>query len=202
MQRGSMDGIVEVAHRAHQMRLTPGTSGNISVRSPGDGGPEFMISASGVSLGFLDRNHMVSFPPASGEELQPSSEIRLHAALYRVLPQANVLLHYHGTWTILAGESQPAGGTWSPSLTLPEFASLAPGGAVPVVSPVPAGSGELAQEAARLASGSRACGLILSGHGGITWGRSARQALFHAETLESAAKIDYLMTIQRGILRC
>ncbi len=202
MQRHHEDDlseIIEVAHRAYGHRLVPGASGNVSVRSHDDTDSEFLISASGTCLGYLAPEQLVPFPTGGTEARQPSSEAKLHAALYRALPRARALLHYHGTWTILAAEACEAEHEWRPSLALPEFTAFAPGRVVGVVPAVAAGSYELALQAASLARRFCASGLILRGHGGITWGPSPQQALFHAETLESAAKMDYLIRCRKEI---
>ncbi len=201
-QHHMMADIIEVAHRAYVLRLTPGTAGNISMRSRRAGEQGLMISASGVSLGYLVIRQMVPFPHDGTGDYQPSSEVRLHSALYRVRPRAVAILHYHGVWTVLAGEAERQEGGWRPALALPEFSSLAPEGTVAVVPAVQPGSCELARAAAGLARSSGAGGLILRGHGGITWGQSPQQALFNAEALETAAKIDYLTTCQRRLHGC
>ncbi len=205
MQRHHDDDVsemVEVARRAYGHRLAPGTSGNVSVRSHADGDIEFLISASGTSLGYLQPQDVVPFPSGGMQDRQPSSEVQLHAALYRALPRVKALLHYHGIWTILAAEACASEKQWRPSLALPEFAAFATESVVGVVPAFPAGSCELAREAASCARQFGAWGLILRGHGGITWGQSPQQALFHAETLESAAQIDYLISRRKEISRC
>lgn len=193
---------VSAARRSYQLRMTPGTSGNISVRIEYDPAV-IMVSASKTSTGDLTVEQLVRYPEIPGTGRTPSIEADLHLGIYEVLPDIRSVLHYHGAWTVLAGETCSAG-VWRPIIEMPELDAVAPAGEVPIVMRLPAGSPELAVEtaaAARLGTG----GLILRGHGGVAWGADPWQALFHAEALESLAKIDYLMraaSAKGGRSRC
>jgi len=181
---------VSVARRAYGLRLTPGTSGNISMRVQNDP-TVIMVSASGTSTGDLTASHLVRYPVMPGEERTPSIEAELHRGIYEVLCAVGSVLHYHGAWTVLAGETGAE--AWRPLIEMPELDAVAPGGEIPVVKRLPAGSPELAAQSSALAVKSGAAAIILRGHGGVTWGSNPRQALFRAEILENLAKIDYLM---------
>lgn len=193
---------VNTARRCYALRLAPGTSGNISVRIQRDP-TVIMVSASGTSTGDLTGADLVRYPQRAGEETTPSIESALHLGIYGALADVQSVLHYHGAWTVVAGETGT--GAWRPIIEMPELDAIAPGGGVPVVRRLPPGSAELAAQASAAAARAGAGALILRGHGGVTWGSSPRQALFHAEILENLAKIDYLMRaakVKGGRSRC
>jgi len=180
----------EVAHRAYELRLISGDSGNISVRVRSGRKIKMIISASGISLGDLESEHFLPYPEDNYGDLQPSSEADLHAALYDELPDVEAILHYHGTWTRLVAEMADED-CWRPSLNLPELFTFSQQGEICVVQKQPAGSRELIDSVIPLAREKKADALILRGHGGITWGETPEEALFVAESLETLAKTDY-----------
>jgi|GEM_PF-4907837 len=149
-----------------------------------------IISASGTCMGCLGSNDLLPYP-SKGRKNGASSETPLHLALYGVRSDAGAVLHYHGCWTVLAGEAGRSG-KWVPSMILPEFAEFAAGEGICIVRRLPPGSDELADEAAAAAKCNPAHGLILRGHGGVVWGETPEEALFAAEALEETARLDYL----------
>ncbi len=171
--------MVEVAHRAYWLRLTPGTSGNLSVRKAG----YLLMTPTGSALGALSPEDIVEIPGKG----RPSSEIRLHKALFCRAKGVRAILHFHGTWSILAAESHRF---WRPAISLPELEGLTRTGCLPVVEPAPPGSQKLADRAA-LHYSPDAQGLLLKRHGAVTWGTTPEEALYMAETLEAAAHLDY-----------
>ena len=179
---------VTVCRESYALRLTPGTSGNLSFRR----GRFIMISGSGLSLGFIDARGFVDGATASDLPLAPvapSSEYPLHAAIYGVMPECRAILHFHGPWVLQAGvREQPR--QWVPRVAPPEFGQLAPDGWLPRVPFLPPGSEELGEAVAE-AVRDGAMGAILCRHGGVALGRSPREALFRAEAMESAAHLDY-----------
>src|ERR1700754_3967535 len=74
--------------------LTPGSSGNISIRLD-DGG--WLVTPTNASLGFLDPAR-ISRLDASRRLLSgdaPTKEIPLHAALYETRRNARAIVHLH-----------------------------------------------------------------------------------------------------------
>ncbi len=142
-------------------------------------------------MGDMRTNDLTPHPSSRGGASQvASSEAPLHAALYEVRSDAHSILHYHGCWSVLAAEMAD-GDAWFPRMRLPEFANFSGGEAVHIVPPLPPGSSELAEEAARLAGESRPPGLLLRGHGAIVWGQSPEDALYAAEVLEQTALLEW-----------
>src|SRR6195952_4181909 len=79
--------------------LTPGSSGNISVRLD-DGG--YLVTPTNASLGFLDPARL-SRLGADGKLLTgdaPTKEIPLHAALYQTRSAARAVVHLHSTHSV------------------------------------------------------------------------------------------------------
>ena len=79
--------------------LTPGSSGNISVRLD-DGG--WLVTPTNASLGFLDPAKL-SRLGADGRLLSgdaPTKEVPLHSALYQTRDAARAVVHLHSTHSV------------------------------------------------------------------------------------------------------
>ncbi len=79
--------------------LTPGSSGNISLRLDDDG---WLVTPTNASLGFLDPER-ISRLDANGRLLsgdKPTKEIPLHGALYDTRPSARAVVHLHSTQAV------------------------------------------------------------------------------------------------------
>src|ERR1700683_1575129 len=79
--------------------LTPGSSGNISLRLD-DGG--WLVTPTNASLGFLDPAKL-SRLDANGRLLDgdaPTKEIPLHSALYESRQDARAIVHLHSTHSV------------------------------------------------------------------------------------------------------
>src|ERR1700761_3031846 len=79
--------------------LTPGSSGNISVRLD-DGG--WLVTPTNASLGHLDPANLARLDPhgrlMGGDT--PTKEIPLHAALYDTRAGARAVVHLHSTHAV------------------------------------------------------------------------------------------------------
>ncbi len=179
--------LLDVAHTAYSLRLVTATAGNVSVRT----GEGFMISGSGYSLGWLEEKHLATVKH-DGQHTAgptPSLETSLHAAVYRSIKEAGSILHFHGLWTpqvAIMDTLDP----WVPSVCSPDFAALFPDPGIPRVPALAAGSVELVNATLR-ALARQPRGILLCGHGAVTWGANSREALFAAEIIEMAAHTDY-----------
>ena len=86
--------IVEVGLRLHQKGLVTATEGNISMRVEGG----HLVTTSGISKGSLTPAHVVFVDqtgkrPSSGPAV--SSEDMMHAAIYRLRPDVEAVIHAH-----------------------------------------------------------------------------------------------------------
>ena len=91
--------LVEIARDFHARGWMSGTAGNLSVRHD-DG--HFWITASGKAKGRLDEDDFLLVRIADGTVTEkrvatdkPSAETSIHAALYRLFPDARAALHGH-----------------------------------------------------------------------------------------------------------
>src|SRR2546430_14725799 len=79
--------------------LTPGSSGNISVKLD-DGG--WLVTPTNASLGFLDPARLSHLDPdgrlLSGDA--PTKEVPLHTALYQTRNAARAVVHLHSTHSV------------------------------------------------------------------------------------------------------
>ncbi len=147
--------------------LVTGTFGNISCRL----GERILITPSGLDYAIMRPEDLVLLEP-SGVVVegprQPSSEYRLHVAVYRQLPAARAIVHTHSPRAVECGDSLD-------ELPISDGSSLS----VPVpVSPLrPPGTQELADGAAELLAKRKANAVILRGHGVVGVGPDLDEVL-------------------------
>jgi ribulose-5-phosphate 4-epimerase/fuculose-1-phosphate aldolase len=168
--------------------LTPGSSGNISVRLD-DGG--WLVTPTNASLGFLDPARL-SRLDASGSVIggdKPTKEIPLHAALYDSRVSARAIVHLHSTHAVAV-------------TLLPE---IDPGNALPPMTPyyvMKCGCTALlpyyrpgdpaVADAIRGLAGKHSS-ILLSNHGPVVAGETLEAAVFATEELEETAKLYLLL---------
>ncbi|WP_290812923.1 class II aldolase/adducin family protein [Halovivax sp.] len=172
--------------------LTPGRTGNLSVRD-GTDGDAFAITPTGVPYDAFDAAD-VPVVGVDGErrtgDMAPSSEVPMHAAIYR---RANVgaIAHAHSPWsTAMAVAREP--------LAPIHYMIVAVGDRVPVAEYAPYGTDELAENVVRAMddAGSTAC--FLENHGLVVTADDAATALENAVHVESIAAL-YLRTRAAGL---
>ncbi len=161
--------------------MCPGTSGNISARVD----DRILVSPTGALLGALDPD-LLSVIDLEGRHFdgpRPTKEAVLHAAVYRVRPEANAIVHLHSPWALAAScltdlprhDALPA--------YTPYYAMRV--GVLPRVPYVAPGQPGLAEAcAAGFESDARARGVLLDRHGLVTVGSSVGDATAIAEELE------------------
>jgi L-fuculose-phosphate aldolase len=170
--------------------LIVGSSGNVSARSP----QGMVITPSGgdpESVTVADLAG-VTMDGVALDEATPSSEWAMHAAIYRVCPDAGFIVHTHAdACTALAclGSGLPAF----------HYMVLQFGGADIRCAPyVTFGTLALAELAAEAIQGRTAC--LLANHGMIVCGKSAVDALSQAALLETLCR-QYLLAMSAGTPR-
>lgn len=164
---------------AYVRGLVTGLAGNASCRQ----GEGFLCTPTGCCLGEVVREDLVALdgqwrPRAEG---RPSSEWRLHAAVYRSLPGVGAVVHTHSpAATALAVLERGV-----PPLT-PEIEHFL--GSVPCVPFAPPGTEAVGDGVVdAVARGARAA--LLARHGAVAWAADVRRALYLAELLESACAL-------------
>lgn len=168
--------------------LTPGSSGNISVRLD-DGG--WLVTPTNASLGFLEPARLSKLDAAgnvvSGDK--PTKEIPLHTALYESRTSAKAIVHLHSTHAVAV-------------TMLPE---IDPESALPPMTPyflMKCGSTALlpyyrpgdpaVADAIRGLAGKHSS-VLLANHGPVVAGDSLEAAVFATEELEETAKLYLLL---------
>jgi len=167
--------------------LTPGSSGNISIRLD-DGG--WLITPTNSSMGFLDPARLSRLAP-SGRLLSgdaPSKEIPLHAAMYESRT-ATAVVHLHSTHSVaisMLSEIDPA--NVLPPLTPYYVMRCGCTALVPYHRPGDPAVGD----AIRGLGGRYSC-VLLANHGSVIAGETLEAAVFAAEELEETAKLYLLL---------
>jgi L-fuculose-phosphate aldolase len=167
--------------------LIVGSSGNVSERTdrgmiitPSGGSPDG-VKQSGMATMSLDGTHL--------NDVTPSSEWEMHAAIYRAYPDAGCVVHTHAdACTALA----------SLNLDLPPFHYMVVqfGGSNVRCAPyVTFGTPALATLAVKALKNRSAC--LLANHGMILHARDADQALSQAVLLEALCR-QYLLALAAG----
>ena len=168
--------------------LTPGSSGNISVRLP-DGG--WLATPTNASLGFLDpRELSVLDPqgaPVSGPK--PTKEIPLHAAIYDTVSDAQAVVHLHSTHAVAVSmlpDVNPA--AVLPPLTPYYLMRAGYTALIPYHRP-----GDPAVEAAIRGLAGKYSSVLLANHGPVVCGKDLAGAVFATEELEETSKLHLLL---------
>ncbi len=173
--------ICEVGRRLWQRGLIGATEGNISCRlSP----RQFLCTPSGMSKGHLKPDDIVivdSNGAPVGNSGKPSSEIKLHMAMYRARKDCKAVIHAHppiATGFTVAGEDIPDN-------VLPEAAIVL--GSVATVPFAFPGTHEVPTALEPFLEDHKV--FLLSHHGAATIGKNLFDAYHRMETLERVAQI-------------
>jgi ribulose-5-phosphate 4-epimerase/fuculose-1-phosphate aldolase len=168
--------------------LTPGSSGNISVRLD-DGG--WLVTPTNASLGFLDPAR-ISRLDAAGRLLggdEPTKEIALHTALYETRKSARAIVHLHSTHAValtMLPEIDPRAAL--PPMTAYCLMRVGHTALVPYYRP---GDPAVANAIRGLAG--RYTSVLLANHGPVVAGDTLDAAVFATEELEETAKLYLLL---------
>jgi ribulose-5-phosphate 4-epimerase/fuculose-1-phosphate aldolase len=167
--------------------LTPGSSGNISVRLP-DGG--FLVTPTNACLGFLEADRLARLD-ARWQHLSgdlPTKELPLHAAFYAARPQARAVVHLHSTFaTLLSCRADIDPENALPPITPYVVMRV---GRVPVIPYTIPGSPEIGPLVAAKAPDHAA--ILIANHGPVVAGASLESAVFAMEELEETARLVHL----------
>ena len=187
------EAIVAAARTMHALGLSPGRSGNISVRRK-DG---MLITASGIRPEDMDPETDVVFIDRTGAwaagATVPSSEWPFHRAIYAARPDAASVVHCHSRFaTALACAHLP----------IPAFhymVAKAGGAEIPLAPYATYGTPELTGHAAAALQSYNAC--LLANHGQVAIGPSLDDALELAGVFRNALGevfIDYFLKLKRN----
>jgi len=169
--------------------LVAGTWGNISVRLSDDA---LLITPSGIPYTELEADDLVVVK-LEGEvvkgRLKPSSETRMHTAIYRQRQDVMGIVHTHSPYASVFAVTHKC----LPPVT--EEMAMLLGGAVQLAPYQPAGSAELAAAAVDALADRSA--VFLANHGVVGVGRSLEEALLVCRIVEKGALV-YLLSQLTG----
>jgi 3-dehydro-4-phosphotetronate decarboxylase len=170
--------------------LTPGSSGNISVKLE-DG---WLFTPTNSCLGFLDADRLSKLD-RNGKHISgdaPTKELPLHFAFYQVRPTAKAVVHLHSTYaTLLSCLADTNSGDAIPPITPYVVMRV---GRVPVVAYTKPGDAGVAPLI--LAKAPDHPAVLLANHGPVVAGLSLEAAVYAMEELEETAK---LVVLSRGM---
>lgn len=179
--------IASICRRVYERGLTSASGGNASAKLSER---EFIIKPSGFSMGEVRAEDLVVVD-MRGELLRgsnrPSSEAKMHAAIYRALPEAKGIIHAHPPAALAFAVAMVP---LKPITEQSEWGL----GEVPVIPRIRSGTEELAEavgEAVRRRSAelrAHGIGILLGGHGAVAIGKSLREAFFSMELMEETAR--------------
>ena len=182
MSREDEYQLVEACRRLSGMGMMPASDGNCSIRLDED---SMLITPSGVRKEQLKPQDLVQVDIHSEDEgSSPSSEWRMHAAIYRAHEAVEAIAHAHPVYLTawgIRGEVPDTELLYETAETVGKIAL------VPFKTP---GTDELAELVAENL-GAATVG-ILERHGAVAVGSSMEEALFRLERSEHLAEVTYL----------
>ena len=171
--------IVAAAQEMLRLGLVVGTAGNVSARE----GDAVHITPAALAYDEMTEDDLVTLP-ASGRH-KPSSEWRVHAAIYAARPEVRAVVHTHSVhataWSCL-GEPLDT--------RVKEFTQVA-GGPVLTAADAPPGTDVLAANAVAALEDRNAA--LLSRHGVLALADSPARALIIAQVIERHAEMAWLL---------
>ena len=173
--------ILEVGRRMYAGGFVAANDGNISARV---GENEIWATPTNVSKGFMTEEMLVKLD-LCGNVLEgtyaPSSEVKMHLAVYRADPGILGVVHAHPP---IATAFAAAGLPLDQALLQETVVML---GVVPVVPYTCPGTAQLAESVAPYVKDYNAA--LLEHHGAVTWGESVMRAYFRLESVEYYARM-------------
>lgn len=175
--------LVAVAAKLTELGLSPGTSGNISVRC----GKLVLTSPGGESLGKLDPERLSVLDLAGNLLSGPPStkEFPLHRAFYRRDPRTQAVVHLHSAHAAAASCLPPWSARSAVGPVSPYFVMRV--GQTPLISYADPGDLEQAASMEQLSIPFRAA--LLQNHGSLVAGPSLGAAADTAVELEEACQL-------------
>ena len=189
-EQDAREGLVRWGRSLFERGLTPGSSGNLSVRLD-DG---YLFTPTNSCLGFLEAERLSKLAP-DGRHLsgdKPTKELPLHFAFYESRPSARAVVHLHSTHaTVLSCLADTDPDDAVPPITPYVVMRV---GRVPVVPYTRPGSADVAPLIRAKAPEHPA--ILLGNHGPVVAGASLEAAVFAMEELEETAR---LVLLTRGM---
>ncbi|QCI64250.1 aldolase [Phreatobacter stygius] len=185
-EEAARESLVRWGRSLFERGLTPGSSGNMSVKLA-DG---FLVTPTNSCLGFLDLDRLSKLDPAGRHVAgdAPTKELPLHFAFYEARPSARAVVHLHATYSTALSclaDVDPADAI--PPITPYVVMRV---GRVPVLPYTRPGSPDVAPLIRAKAPAHPA--ILLGNHGPVVAGTSLEAAVFAMEELEETARLTIL----------
>jgi L-fuculose-phosphate aldolase len=184
--------VIDTALAMSGSGLSPGRSGNVSVRFGAEGASQVLITPTGMAYPDLIPGDIVPLS-LDGEVLSgrrlPSSEWHFHCAIYRARPDIQAIVHTHSAYATALAVHEKG---------IPPFhymVAVAGGADIRCAPYATFGTEELAAHALAALEGRKAC--LLGHHGQIACGPSLEKALELAEEVENLAR-HYVIACELG----
>ena len=173
--------VVATSQLLSKKALMAGSWGNVSARIDKD---SYAITPSGHSYETLTPDDII-IVNREGVKMTgnsyPSTETKLHVAIYKKFPEAGAVIHTHSifacTMAVLRHDLPP----------IIEDTAQVVGGSVDCAAYAMPGTEELAQNVLQALGKKRAA--FMANHGVVCWGRDMKEAYMTAELVEKAAEI-------------
>ncbi len=183
--------IAEIGRSLYQRGLSPGSSGNISVRLE-DG---WLLTPTNSSLGYLDPSSLSKLDWQGNliSGANPSKESFLHLAMYHARKQSGAIIHLHSSHAAAVSclDDLDPGSCISP--ITPYFVMRV--GKLPLIPYFRPGDKALAEEIGRHAS--KHAAVLLANHGPVVSAPDLDGAMYATEELEETAKLMLLLHGQK-----
>ncbi|MBN1608012.1 MAG: class II aldolase/adducin family protein [Polyangiaceae bacterium] len=183
------DQICDIGQRLWHRAYVDGNGGNISVRVAED---LVLCTPTLVSKGFMKPADLCLVDMQGNQVAgvrKRTSEVLMHLAIYRSVPQAVACVHAHPPHATGFAVS----GVRPPTCMVPEMELFC--GEVPIAPYMTPGSPEMGEAVAALAPIHNT--ILMANHGVVAWGKTVEDAYFKMEILEAYCRT-VLVTAQLG----
>ena len=180
--------VVEVGRSLHERGLTPGSSGNVSVRLPSGG---WLFTPTGSTLGKLQADELSVLDDLDRHRSghPPTKEVPLHLAAYEARPETTAVVHLHSPYAVaLSVLSGLDADDVLPPLTAYYVMRV---GRLPLVGYLPPGDAGLGKAVAGLLA--RSPCVLLANHGSLAAGTSLDAAVDAVEEIEQTARLWFIV---------
>lgn len=180
-----MQDLLAIAHHFAEDHISPGTTGNLSIRD--QDGRSFWVTPSGVDFSSLSKEDLVRVDIQTTTVIEgnkkPSTEVPLHSLTYQRRSDVRAIVHTHSLYaTVFSTLNRPIKAIHY------QLASI--GDEVPLADYATYGSKELADHATHALGQGGA--VLLKNHGLMTVADTIETAYRHALDIEWVAKLYYL----------
>lgn len=181
------DELVEAGKHLSALGLSPGTSGNISMRD----GERIVMTPTGSDMGALNAAELsvLSFDGALLSGAKASKEFPFHRAMYRRAPSTLAVVHLHSPYAAAMSCTRP----WSEQSAIPPLTPyfVMRAGQTPLIPYASPGDAAQADMIEALPFPFRS--VLLQNHGSVTAGESMATAIAAAVELEEVSRLVLLL---------